>query len=138
MASRHNIAECALSELKNIDRIINALYVNWEDNPKMLKIREEIENLRTDRSISSNDEFMAMSCKLGNAYNMIVHYKKKLLLLDPTCHVVSYKERAEAKDALWDYIYDTFHLKKIPKGTVLNTMLLFVKEELREERRAMT
>lgn len=138
MASRHNIAECALSELKNIDRIINALYVNWEDNPKMLKIREEIENLRTDRSFSSNDEFVAMSCKLGNAYNMIVYYKKKLLLLDPTCHVVSYKERAEAKDALWDYIYDAFHLKKIPKGTVLNTMLLFVKEELREERRAMT
>lgn len=136
MASRENIAKCALSELQNIDRIINALYVNWEDNPKMLKIKEEIEEMRTNYRVSHNDEFMSMACKLGNVYNMIVHYKKRLMLMDPTCHVVSYKERADAKNALWDYVYDMFHLKKIPKGTVLNIMLLYVKEELREERRA--
>lgn len=136
MASRHNIAESALSELRNIERVINALYVNWEDNPKMLKIREEIEEMRTNYQISYNDEFMQMACKLGNVYNMIMHYRNRLLLRDPTSHVVTYNERAEAKNALWDYVYDAFHLKKIPKGTVMETMLLLVKEELREERRA--
>ena len=128
--TKENIAESSISDLGKLDRVINALCVDFHDVDKMYELKHEIQKLGADPTVDVQ-KFLAMGCKLGNCYNAIANQKTKLKLKDPSRHVSSAEERHAVKVEIWNYIEKMFHMEKIPKGYLTEIMSKLLKEEFR-------